>query len=79
MVYEQAVHTSVVLSVQVGWEAGAGGAVSSGSQTQGKKTDSGNKNLPCGPLEFPGFGTGAEHRKYTGKDRPSALLGGLGC
>lgn len=50
-----------MLSVQVGWETGTGGAVPSESQTQGKKMNSGNKNLPCGPLEAPGFGIGAKN------------------
>lgn len=66
-------------SVQVGQEAGASGTVPSGSQTQRKKIDSGNKNLLYGPLETPGFGIGAENRKYPGEYRHSALLGGLGC
>lgn len=34
---------------------------------------SGNRNLPCGPLETPGFRAGAENSKYPGEDRQSAL------
>lgn len=64
--------------VQVGREAGASGTVPSGSQTQKKKMDSGNKNLLYGPLETPGFGIGAENRKNPGEDRHSAFLDGLG-